>query len=431
MKRTIYKPSKKMLAAYHGAKHAKFRLLVGAVRSSKTYTANDIGLRDLQPLPACNVLISGHSISTAGRNILGEWKTAIDPHNKGLFQHHHDNKDDFMTINWRGLRNKRFYVRGAAKENDYESIQGATFGYWYGDELTRHAESFVDMAMTRLSPPWSKGLFTTNPDNPYHYVKKRFLDDEALYDKDSDGNSLWAAWSFVLRDNPSLTAEYMEMLERMYSGVFYDRYVRGLWTMAEGLIYDFFTNESCTLATPPKAESYSVTIDYGTTNPTAFILMGESDRTGSALRCWAEREYYYDSAEHGNRQKTDEQYSADLRRFLGDVMPSAIYVDPSAASFIAQLINDGFTNVIKADHVVKDGIRTQARMLQSGAYKVCRCCVNTIKEYLSYLWDKRAQLRGEDAPLKQRDHTKDAERYYLHTKYTYEGNINYAHLTQW
>lgn len=432
MIKTIYKPSPKMRAAYHGATLAKFRLLCGAVRSSKTYTANDIALREIQALPPCNVLISGHSINTAGRNILGEWRQAIDPHGR-LFRRHYDTKDDFMTINWRGLRGKRFYVRGASKETDFESIQGATFGYWVGDELTRHAESFVDMAMTRLSPPFAKGLFTTNPDSPYHYVKQRLIDNEKLYATDAAGSSLWKRWDFVIGDNPSLTPDYREMLERMYSGMFYDRYIRGLWTMAEGLVYEFFVDAgagSHVIEEPPcKATTYSLTVDYGTSNPTAAILMGET-YTGRP-RCWAEREYYYDPDEHSGRSRTDEQHSKEIRKWLGDVKPQAVYIDPSAASFKAQLEHDGFANIISAEHAVKDGIRTHARMLQTGDYRICRCCTNTRKEYGAYMWDKKAQRKGEDAPIKQRDHCKDAERYYLHTKYGYEGNIDYNAFTKW
>jgi hypothetical protein len=68
---------------------------------------------------------------------------------------------------------------------------------------------------------------------------------------------------------------------------------------------------------------------------------------------------------------------------------------------------------------VIDGIRTQARMLRSGEYRLLRGRGNeqAIRDYGAYLWDAKAQDRGEDRPLKEHDHTKDEERYFLFTSF--------------
>jgi hypothetical protein len=82
---------------------------------------------------------------------------------------------------------------------------------------------------------------------------------------------------------------------------------------------------------------------------------------------------------------------------------------------------------------VLDGIRTQARMLKNGDYAIINNgeTKHTIEDYGAYVWDDRAQLRGEDKPLKNdHDHTKDMERYVLYTLYG-EASINYEKLTQW
>jgi phage terminase large subunit len=42
-------------------------------------------------------------------------------------------------------------------------------------------------------------------------------------------------------------------------------------------------------------------------------------------------------------------------------------------------------------------------------------CVNTIREFGSYVWDKKAAERGEDKPVKFEDHCMDALRYYCMT----------------
>lgn len=431
MKKILYRPSPKMIQLYNEVGNYKHRLVEGAVRSAKSFTCNDIAIKEIQSLPPCDVLVSGYSISSVARNVLAEWKNAINPpgNKRDLFKRHTDAKDDYLTIDWRGLRGKKFYVRGAGKENDFKQIQGATFGYWYADELARHTESFFDMAFTRMSPPWARSLWTTNADTPFHFVKKRLIDDVDMHE-----SGLLNHWTFFLKDNPSLTPEYIKALEQMYTGVFYRRYILSQWVLAEGVIYDFFTEDDNVLKTKdvPEAEHYVLGIDYGTGNPTAFILFGVNQNTRPMI--WAEREWYYDSKEH-QRQMTDDEYSACLKRFCEDWIPpqkrlSGIYVDPSAASFKAQMRKDGFLFINDADNDVLNGIRTQAVMLKSGLYAVSENCPQTIKDYSAYMWDERAQLRGEDKPVKQHDHTKDAERYPLHT--LFESLVNdYAKFVMW
>lgn len=425
MKKLLYKPSPKMLQVYRDAGASRYRLLEGAVRSAKTFLSNDIALREIQQLPTCNILVSGYSISSVARNVIAEWRSMIDPFDRGLFRNVRNDKDDFLTIDWRGLKDKRFYVRGAGKEHDYKQIQGATFGYWYGDEWSRHCENFTDMALSRLSPTFAKGLLTTNPDSPFHYVKSRFIDNELLF---KDG--LWAKWQFLLEDNPSLSTEYIESLKRIYSGVFYKRFILGLWCLAEGAIYDFFDPDVHVVPSPPaKAQQYVVSIDYGTGNPTGMGLFGMNYLVKKP-RCWLEREYYYDSKANEGRQKTDAEYSYELRKFLGPrIWPSKIIVDPSAASLKVQLVRDGFTGITDANNDVLNGIRTQARMLKSGDYVICEGCDHTIGEYDGYVWDEKAQAKGEDKPVKQNDHCKDFERYFLHTTFG-EDVVDYEKLTQ-
>ena len=413
----VWSPSPKMVDLRLNACRAKFRLVEGAVRSAKSYTCNDIAIEEISKLPMCNVLISGYSITSVARNILAEWKKMINTNGQELFREVNEDKDNYIIIDWRGLRNKKFYLRGAGKEHDFKQIQGSTFGYWLADEFTRHCESFTDMMMTRLSLPYARALLTTNSDSPYHYVKKRFMDNPDLYRNDSAGYSLWKRWTFFLDDNPSLTDEYIDSLKRLYTGVFFQRYILARWVVAEGAIYDFFKRGLHTLSNTPGHSTYKlVGIDYGTGNPTVFIMFS----VNLSLRpfIWAEREYYYDSVAMG-AQKTDSEYSADLKKFIGQDAEHvrAIILDPSAASFEIQLVRDGFFNVKPAVNDVIDGIRTQARMLKSGEYAIMDECTQTIDDYGAYAWDAKAQLVGEDKPIKVNDHTKDVERYVLHTEF--------------
>jgi len=423
MSKLIYPPSAKMKEAYHGSFHSKFTMLEGAVRSAKSYTANFASIKRIQSLPACDILISGYSISSVARNVIAEWMNILDPYGKNLFRQVRTNKEDYLIINYDGLRDKKFYVRGSGKDHDYKQIQGATFGYWYADEFTRHHESFVNMAFSRLSMPYSCGIATMNPDSPFHFAKVKFLDNAKLFTKDSSGFSQYARYTFYLSDNPSLTRGYIDNLKNIYSGVFYKRYILSLWVLAEGAIYDFFDKDihvksRLILCKPTKR---IVGIDYGTGNPTCFIMFGVDITRRPYV--WAEREYYYDSKAH-SKQKTDEEYSKDLITFTKGYDIDEYIIDPSAASFKVQLIKDGITNLTDAENDVIDGIRTQARMLKSGDYAISEDCPQTSADYDGYVWDEKAQLKGEDKPIKQNDHTKDVERYVLYTKFG-QRTINY------
>jgi PBSX family phage terminase large subunit len=423
-KKIIYKASEKSLDVHDRSEFCKYVVLEGAVRSSKSFTSNDLAIREIQALPDCNILISGHSITSVARNVIAEWEKIIDPHGLGLFKTVKTSKDEYLTINWRGLRGKKFYIRGACKANDAAQIQGATFGYWYADEVTKHHKSFVQMAMSRMSLDYSKAVWTMNPEGPNHYIKTDYLDKPHFFQEDETGYSNMKRWTFFLEDNPSLSQRVIDEYYGNYSGVFFRRYILSQWVAAEGVIYDFFEENDFfiqPLSAMPKPLYKAVSIDYGTSNPTSFGLYGISPRTH--VKAWRERAYYYNCKDFGKGhkekwQKTDSEIVDDLIEFIKGENVRYIIIDPSAASLKAELRKRNLGITIKdAKNDVIDGIRKQMSMLKDGEYKIIDHPTNQqcIRDYSAYLWDERAQTKGEDKPIKEDDHTKDEERYLLYT----------------
>lgn len=98
------------------------------------------------------------------------------------------------------------------------------------------------------------------------------------------------------------------------------------------------------------------------------------------------------------------------------VRPAAFYVDPSAASFCAELRSRGITPT-PANNDVVDGIRFVASKLENGELLIDKSCKETIKEISGYVWDAKAQARGEDKPLKEHDHCNDKTRYGIFTHF--------------
>ncbi len=206
---------------------------------------------------------------------------------------------------------------------------------------------------------------------------------------------------FTMEDNPSLTEKIRRRYQRLYTGIFYRRFILGEWAAAEGRIYDFFDRERDAVPAPEgRMECWRVSVDYGTANPTSMGLWGR--RNGIWYRV---KEYYYDSRREG-RQKTDAEYLRDLRALCGGRRVERVIVDPSAASFLAALRKAGFP-VKAADNRVLDGIRVTAGMLREGGIVICRGCTDCLREMELYCWES-----GKEAPRKENDHAMDELRYF-------------------
>jgi len=193
--------------------------------------------------------------------------------------------------------------------------------------------------------------------------------------------------------------------------MWYKRYIEGEWCLAEGLVYDFFDENIHTVDyIHGFANQYILGIDYGTTNPCAFVLIGLNFNNYPNI--WVEKEYYWDSKIE-QRQKTDGEYCDDLKKFVEGYNITHSYVDPSAASFITEIKRNTQLPVYLAENDVLDGIRFVAKLFSNGQLVVTKKCKNIIKEIQSYRWDEKSIKLGIDKPIKQNDHLLDALRYLI------------------
>jgi PBSX family phage terminase large subunit len=380
-----------------GIKNSTRRLNIfeGAVRSAKTWGSlfRWITLIGRSTSKEANLII-GRTERSAVRNIVRPLQRLVGDDNCLYYP----GKAEL----W--LFDKCCYILGSNDERAEGKIRGLTVQHALGDEMTLWSESFFTMLLSRLSEPESKLIGTTNPDNPYHYLKLNYLDRSNELDM--------FIQHYELDDNPFISDDFKNNLKKEYRGLWYKRFILGLWCMAEGAVYDMFEEDEHVITKFPKSKYKVVGIDYGTGNPTTFLLYGIN--LNASPKIWLEKEYYYSSQITG-RQKDDNEYKEDLVKFIGNENVTTIIPDPSALSFITCVRKLGKFIIRNADNDVINGIRTQARMLTTGQYKIYEGCKHTITDYGAYLWDAKAAKRGEDKPLKQNDHTKDAERYVLHT----------------
>lgn len=376
--------------------NSRINIFEGAVRSGKSFISLIRWLEFIRSGPPGNLILVGRTDRTIKRNI-------IDPL--------HDLVGNAVSYSiGKGevtLYGRTMFVVGANDERAEAKIRGSEFAGALIDELTLIPESFFKMLLSRLSVRNAKLFATTNPDSPFHWVKRDFIDRKDELDL--------SVFSYNIYDNPSLPKEVVEALKKEYRGLWYTRFIEGKWVLAEGAVYDFFEEKTHVIDFPPgPADYYIVGVDYGTTNPCAFVMIGHNPY--QYPNTWLEKEYYFDS-KISQRQKSDYEYAQDFIDFVQGFNVKQIYIDPSAASFKRELQRQGIDSIKDAENEVLAGIRYQATLLSSGAYKICSNCTNAIKEYMTYVWDAKSTQRGLDKPLKQNDHIKDAERYALYTHF--------------
>ena len=397
----------------------------GAIRSGKTVCMSlSFVFWAMTTFNGQNFAMCGKTIGSFRRNVLFWLKLMLKSRGYKVVDHRADNLVEIS----RGEITNYFYIFGGKDERSQDLIQGITLAGVFCDEVALMPESFVNQATGRCSVDGSKYWFNCNPDGPYHWFKvswinkaigylgkakvKQFKEEAEKKGEKLDLKKLLYV-HFTMDDNLSLSEEIKARYRSMYSGVFFKRYIMGLWAMAEGIIYDMFDLEKHAVDVDRLQREgkltftgdHYVSCDYGTQNATVFLLWRKADN-GS---WYCIREYYYSGRDKGT-QKTDVEFSADLRQWLAGIEPRFIVLDPAAASFKAQLKKDGF-KVKNANNDVLDGIRFVATLLNQGAIFFDISCENTVKEFASYIWDAKAADRGEDKPVKEHDHAMDATRY--------------------
>ena len=399
----------------------------GAIRSGKTVSMSlSYVMWAMSSFNGKKFIMAGLTISSFQRNVLTDLKSMLS--SRGYqYDHHISGGITNMLEVTRGKVTNYFYIFGGKDEGSQKLVQGITAAGAFFDEVALMPESFVNQATGRCSVTGSKFWFNCNPAGPMHWFKIGWINKCVGYLGRKKAEELKAAEKevrnilylhFTMDDNLSLDDAIKKRYRSMYAGVFFLRYIKGLWAVAEGLIYTMFTKSANIYNDEirPKGLEYlstrTISLDYGTTNPCVFLDIYDDGDT-----IWVDREYRWDSRVEKEGQKTDSQYGDDMAAFMGDNpdLQCDIVSDPSAASFIAELKSRGYI-VKPADNEVLDGIRVVAALFQSGKIKIHERCAGLITELRSYVWDDKAAQHGDEKPVKQLDHGPDALRYFCMTK---------------
>ncbi len=373
----------------------------GSIRSGKTVSMIN-GFIDwsLSEFENENFILAGKSRGALAKNVINPLKKMLNA--KGLHYNHIRTTEEPRIE----IGSNYYYLYGANNVSSKDTLTGLTAAGSFADQVELFPENFVSTMIDRCSIEGSRHWWNCNPQGPYHYIKTDYIDV-------ADEKSILRL-KFNLDDNLTLSEKIKARYKRLHSGVWYQRNILGMWVLAEGLIYDMFSDEHLVnFADIPNHKQEWIGVDYGTTNDTAFVLV----RLGQDNNLYIVDEYRWGEKKQGVA-KTDVSLADDLEKFIEkhNAKPEWIFVDPSAKSFITELYSrrdefPQFNRISRANNDVVNGIQRVSSLLGTYNLYVSRQCEDLRQEFHTYSWDEKAQEKGEDKPIKKYDHGLDALRY--------------------
>ncbi len=378
--------------------NARINLWHGSIRSGKTVASVARWLEYVQTAPPGPLAILGKTKDTIARNVQ-QVVADLDP---GAIAY-------TRGANTCKIVGRTVEVIGANDARAESKIRGLTLAGAYVDEATLVPEDFWKQTLGRMSVPGAKLFATTNPDNPSHWLKKNYLDriDELNM----------RAFHFRLPDNPSLDPTYVHDLMIEYTGLWYKRFIDGLWVAAEGAIYQMLDETIHGRAAPPKERWRAawIGVDFGTSNSTHAVLIVLAAGDDGIDRLWCVSEWEHDGRAKGQlsvavQSKRMGDWAAPLLADTG-LVPITV-LDPSAAPLRVQMRADGWPGLRGADNRVDVGIQVCASLFAADRLVIDQHqCPVLWDQSCGYVWSDKALNRGVEEPVKENDHGVDGKRY--------------------
>jgi len=285
-----------------------------------------------------------------------------------------------------------FYIFGGRDESSYTLIQGITLFGCLFDEVALMPRSFVDQAITRsLSVDDSKLWFNCNPESPKHW----FYTDWILDAERHNAKHL----HFLLEDNPSLTDRAIEKAKRSFVGVFYDRYIRGLWVTAEGSIYRIFSEreDEYKVEDPRDLIEVNIGVDFGGSGSAhSFVATGITRGYHSLVALISER---HENKDHIiDPDELGKLFVAFVNRVVAlHGVPRAAYCDSAEQTLIAGLrasCRTGGCGWLKIENALKttinDRIKFTLRLMAQNRFGyVPHNCESLAGALSTAVWDSK------------------------------------------
>lgn len=373
-----------------GSPHREKKIVIaeGAIRSGKTIAM------------ICGFLIwsctefDGEVFILAGKTIGALKKNVIGPMLKilgawGLGYHYVSTGDEARIEIGKNV----YYLYDAHNERSQDRLQGLTAAGALADEVALFPESFIEQMIGRCSVTGSRIWMNCNPGAPSNYVKTE------LIDKQTDKEIL--VLKFCMEDNLSLSAEIKAMYYRMYTGVFYRRFIRGEWAMTAGLIYQEFANNpgQFTVTELPQISRAVIGVDFGGTGSAhSFTLLGFTNGMREVVVL---AEYYHDNKRSGTLSPTelDAAFVAFCKEAKRRYRVYEAFCDSAEQTLIQGLriamarsgLGIEVKNAVKGP--INDRIAFFNSMMAQGRFLCHSSCVHTIQALRDAVYDPKSETK--------------------------------------
>ena len=389
----VFTPKQKQVVHAYLNEDFKYMILAGAVRSGKTYIDNFLFLMDLRRAKQLaekngdkhpQYILAGYSSGTIYNNVISSLEKQFG------FDLRTDRHGHYNLFGIDIVPAFTGSIRGLG------SIRGMTSYGAYVNEASLAVEDVFQEIVSRCSVEHSHIIADRNPDNPQHWLKTKFIDND-------DPKARTVYYHFTIDDNPTLAPDYVESLKASKSGMFYERDILGLWVTGEGTVYSDFDKSTMVIERSKLSDSltYTAGVDWGFDHPTAIMVVGHDDKGN----------YYLVDEAYGQFQQVDPHWigvAQEFRKKYGANMP--FWCDTARTEHIRNFqqhhINAkyGYKNVL-------DGVEKVAALIEQHKFYVVEgAAPNFINEIYQYVWDEKT-----GAPVKDHDHAQDAVRYCIAT----------------
>ena len=246
----VYTPKQRdLLRLWQRNELKRINILEGSVRSGKTWISLVLWAFWVATMPRDgNYLMVAKTLTSLRRNCLDLLQQLVGSKN---FTYSLSKKEG-------RLFGRLIYLEGVNDARAESKIRGMTLQGAYCDELTLFTEDFFSMLLSRLSMPGAKLISTTNPDNPNHWLMAKYIRRQDELDM--------LVLKYLIDDNTFLDPVYIENLKKEYTGVFYKRFILGLWVVADGLVYQQFADNPEPYLTEKATDDIrfiSIGVDFG------------------------------------------------------------------------------------------------------------------------------------------------------------------------
>lgn len=358
----------------------------GAVRSGKTMCMiTSFILWAMKNFNGAIFGICGKTICSAERNIISPLFEIADI--TCYFKINYSRSANLLTVE-NGRKKNSFYVFGGKDESSYMHIQGITLSGVLFDEVALMPRSFVEQAITRtLSVENAKLWFNCNPDNQFHWFYNEWIK------RADERNALHL--HFLMSDNPVLSKAQLNNAEKQFKGVFYDRYIKGLWVSAEGVIYkDFAENTDKFLLEeiPKDIIRCNIGFDFGGNGSAhAGICTGFSRRLQKVVIL---DEFYL--KEIISPARLEREIINFIRRCQSRFPVYDGYFDSAETTLIRGIknscakekLNFNVNNAKKSE--ISERIKFTDMIMSQGRFFIMKNCCHVIRALQSAVWDSKA-----------------------------------------